>query len=45
MNTLTGSLTGQIHLISGIFALIFGGTVLLMKRERKFIEKWGIYMF
>ena len=32
MNTLTGSLAGQIHLLSGIVALIFGGAVLMAKK-------------
>jgi uncharacterized membrane protein len=46
MNTLTGSLAGQIHLLSGIVALIFGGAVLLMKKGTQIHRKVGyVYVF
>ena len=41
MNTLTGSLAGQIHLLSGIVALIFGGAVLMAKKGTKIHRKVG----
>lgn len=41
MNTLTGSLTGQIHLISGVVALIFGGAVLMAKKGTQLHRKVG----
>ena len=41
MNTLTGSLAGQIHLISGTVALIFGGAVLIAKKGTKIHRKVG----
>jgi uncharacterized membrane protein len=46
MNTLIGSNTGLIHLISGIVALIFGGAVLLMKKGTQIHRKVGyVYVF
>jgi uncharacterized membrane protein len=46
MNTLTGSLTGQIHLISGIVALILGGAVLIAKKGTPIHRKVGyLYVF
>jgi uncharacterized membrane protein len=46
MNTLIGSNTGLIHLISGIVALIFGGVVLLMKKGTQIHRKVGyVYVF
>jgi uncharacterized membrane protein len=46
MNTLTGSLAGQIHLISGIVALIFGGAVLMAKKGTSIHRKVGyLYVF
>ena len=41
MNTLTGSFAGQIHLISGIVALIFGGAVLVAKKGTQIHRKVG----
>jgi uncharacterized membrane protein len=41
MNTLTGSLAGQIHLISGVVALIFGGAVLIAKKGTQIHRKVG----
>ncbi len=44
MNTLTGNLAGQIHLLSGIVALIFGGAVLIAKKGTQIHRKVG-YMY
>jgi uncharacterized membrane protein len=46
MNTLIGSNTGLIHLISGIVALIFGGAVLIAKKGTQIHRKVGyVYVF
>lgn len=46
MNTLTGSLAGQIHLISGIIALVFGGAVLIAKKGTQIHRRVGyLYVF
>jgi uncharacterized membrane protein len=41
MNTLIGSNAGLIHLISGVFALIFGGAVLIAKKGTQTHRKVG----
>lgn len=46
MNTLVGDTTGLIHLISGLFALVFGGGVLILKKGTTIHKKVGyLYVF
>jgi uncharacterized membrane protein len=46
MNTLVGDTTGLIHLISGLFALVFGGGVLILKKGTIIHKRVGyLYVF